>query len=967
MISGEYRMQPVRASITRLLASVVASAACLALAPLHAQLPTPDPLVFGSRYVIAFPEIATNAIDKRFPSPLTDRYFLYIYSVDNGNHVTITPKSGSGRIEVDLQAGHFSTVELTDQGPVAEFDRPSNNTFLVTSARPIVVYCYMATRFGGEAWTPIPVEAWGREYYAAALPGKQLTNTYSSGIEGSPGTGDISPAPSEILVLAAYDGTHVTIAPNGTLRDDPVVKDVVLMAGQAYQVRSFVDTTKAGITAQPDLGGSRVTADKPIAIISGNTRTQVVDSLGGITRNTYKNMLIEWPSPVEQQGDEFVFLPTLDDRAPDSPAQASSPAARSSEFVRIYGTSADTTIGSFWNQSIKKQDTFRVTRQKFKEIRVNRLGQGIAFRTNRPAYAVMHSAGVALYHDTSAYPGQKKGISYNTWSPYMVELVPREQWVSFAPFIAPLYPPSVDHYIDVVADSADIGRVFIEEGSSGQENETPFVFNRGAIPGTDLVWGTQQIFAGTDYYLRGADSTVRFHGHVYGVRTGYEILRFTKYPEYEEGAAISYGYPLSPSRGVVGAGDTLEIYTERIGCYDMHCRLRIANLDPVGLRSIRLRSDSYNTKIRFLDPADSTEILRATAVELDLRPIDTLRAASATLVIMDRTGKYWNVPYDFTPTPATLVPASVLDFGSVRVGERTGRTIVVTNPAKQGNLRVEELTLASGTGAFTVLQTSTILPASIPPGDSMTIVVLCEPSTEGTFVDTLKLRLQCARRSLPMRTDAVRPCIEVPDLDFGLLKPDEPKLLNLQICNRGTGNAMLVDSTGDGVLTWIPHAFTIAPEDLETLKQITIGPGTCAQIGVTFRSADTGTFTTVARLWADTRECRDTSIWSAQVEAPPPVLDAPTTGTASGYALQPNRPNPFAIVTEIVFTIPKRDHVSAEIFDAAGRSVTTLVDDVLERGSHRISWDGSAHPSGIYHLRIASGSWSSSTTMILTR
>lgn len=959
-------MLSVTASVIRILVRLVIFAALCAGLPARAQLSTPDPMVFGSRYIVAFPENAINTTDKRFPSPLTDRYYIYLYSVDGGNHVTITPKGDGDRIEIDLDPGHFKAIEVSDQGPVTEFGKPSTNTFIVTATKPIVLYCYMSTRFGGEAWTPLPVESWGMEYYAPALPGKQLTNIYSSGIEGSPGSGDISPAPSEILVLAAYNGTHVTISPNGTLRDNPVVTDVVLMAGEAYQVRSFVDTVDAGYTAQPDLGGSRVTADKPIAIISGNTRTQVVDSLSGITHNTYKNMLIEWPAPIEQHGQQFVYLPTVDDRAPGSQAQASSPAVRSNEFVRIYGTSADTTIGSFWNPSIMKLDTFRISHGKFKEIRINRLEQGISFRTNKPASAVMHSAGVALYHDTSTYPGQKKGISYNTWSPYMVDLTPREEWASFAPFIAPLYPPSISHYVNVVADSADIGKIFIKEGSPGQGSEEPFIFNRGAIPGTDLVWGTQQIFAGADYYLRGADSNVRFQGYVYGVRTGYEILRFTKYPEYEEGAAISYGYPLAPSRRVVGAGDTLEIYTERIGCYDMHCRLRIANLNPVGLRSLWLRDGSRNTKIRFLDPVDSTAILRATGAEFDLRPIDTLQQASATLVIMDRTGKYWTVPYEFTPTPATLAPESRLEFGEVRVNTQVGRKIVVRNPATVGNLRVEEIDLASDTGPFRIIQTSKILPASLPPGDSMTIVVLCSPGSEGAFVDTLQLRLQCARRSISMRADGVRPCLQIPNLDFGIVKPNEPKSLPLEICNQGTGDATLIDSTRKGVLTWIPRGFTILPEDLETLKDVTIPPGTCIQITVSFQSSDTGTFTTVARLWADTRACRDTSLWSAYVDAPPPVVGAPLTTDASGYILLPNRPNPFATVTEIDVTIPRREHISAEIFDATGRRVATLVDAVIEPGIHRLSWDGSSHPSGIYHLRIASPTWSGSTTMILT-
>lgn len=93
-----------------------------------------------------------------------------------------------------------------------------------------------------------------------------------------------------------------------------------------------------------------------------------------------------------------------------------------------------------------------------------------------------------------------------------------------------------------------------------------------------------------------------------------------------------------------------------------------------------------------------------------------------------------------------------------------------------------------------------------------------------------------------------------------------------------------------------------------------------------------------------------------------------TTGTSvnddsglskSGIAGLLVSPNPLNAETEIVFGLPSRALVRLEIFDALGRSIETLVDEVLSSGYHRFTWrtEGSLLrprvPSGVYFLRIS--------------
>jgi hypothetical protein len=62
----------------------------------------------------------------------------------------------------------------------------------------------------------------------------------------------------------------------------------------------------------------------------------------------------------------------------------------------------------------------------------------------------------------------------------------------------------------------------------------------------------------------------------------------------------------------------------------------------------------------------------------------------------------------------------------------------------------------------------------------------------------------------------------------------------------------------------------------------------------------------------------------------------------------------------IPFGLPTRGHARLVVYDAAGRAVAELVDQVLEPGFHSADWDGRtavgarAHsaPAGVYFYRL---------------
>jgi hypothetical protein len=78
------------------------------------------------------------------------------------------------------------------------------------------------------------------------------------------------------------------------------------------------------------------------------------------------------------------------------------------------------------------------------------------------------------------------------------------------------------------------------------------------------------------------------------------------------------------------------------------------------------------------------------------------------------------------------------------------------------------------------------------------------------------------------------------------------------------------------------------------------------------------------------------------------------------YELGQNFPNPFNATTQIQFSLPKNSQVKLEIFNILGQKVKTLVDEELQAGYKRITWDGTDQEgnrvaSGLYFYRLRAG------------
>jgi len=78
-------------------------------------------------------------------------------------------------------------------------------------------------------------------------------------------------------------------------------------------------------------------------------------------------------------------------------------------------------------------------------------------------------------------------------------------------------------------------------------------------------------------------------------------------------------------------------------------------------------------------------------------------------------------------------------------------------------------------------------------------------------------------------------------------------------------------------------------------------------------------------------------------------------------------PNPFNPATLITYSIPQSGKVSLKVFDLLGRQVALLEEEIKSSGTHQIPFRGDDLASGIYLVRMESGSKTESVKVILLK
>jgi hypothetical protein len=96
------------------------------------------------------------------------------------------------------------------------------------------------------------------------------------------------------------------------------------------------------------------------------------------------------------------------------------------------------------------------------------------------------------------------------------------------------------------------------------------------------------------------------------------------------------------------------------------------------------------------------------------------------------------------------------------------------------------------------------------------------------------------------------------------------------------------------------------------------------------------------------------------------VVDVEVTAPIE-FALHQNYPNPFNPSTTIRFELKLSGQTLLKIYDLLGKEVFRLVDEELEAGAYKVTFDANALSSGIYYYRLETSSFNQVRKMILLK
>ncbi|MDP1676398.1 MAG: T9SS type A sorting domain-containing protein, partial [Bacteroidota bacterium] len=85
------------------------------------------------------------------------------------------------------------------------------------------------------------------------------------------------------------------------------------------------------------------------------------------------------------------------------------------------------------------------------------------------------------------------------------------------------------------------------------------------------------------------------------------------------------------------------------------------------------------------------------------------------------------------------------------------------------------------------------------------------------------------------------------------------------------------------------------------------------------------------------------------------------------FELDQNYPNPFNPSTNIRYSIPSESYVTLNVYDLLGRLVTSLVEGKQSVGTHSVTFNVAALPTGVYIYAMRAGNFTAARKMVLIK
>jgi hypothetical protein len=97
------------------------------------------------------------------------------------------------------------------------------------------------------------------------------------------------------------------------------------------------------------------------------------------------------------------------------------------------------------------------------------------------------------------------------------------------------------------------------------------------------------------------------------------------------------------------------------------------------------------------------------------------------------------------------------------------------------------------------------------------------------------------------------------------------------------------------------------------------------------------------------------------------ALEVEVNSIPARFSIEQNYPNPFNPTTTLRYSLPETSLTSIKIYDAVGKEVAVVVNEMKTAGTHQIEFNAVGLSSGIYYYSIQAGTFSKTKKMILMK
>jgi hypothetical protein len=410
----------------------------------------------GKNFWMAFPQNAKYEFGQSI------KHYVVVTAIEPAE-VTLTAPAmtAAGTVLAEgrkLQKGETYTFELDSSLQCLASERVEDKGIHIGSTGLICVTALSARKASNDSYRIMPVEALGREYMAIGYAPPSVDQSFTT----------------QFNIIATEDNTSIKVnltgsSKGGRKRGESV--EVKLDRGQCYMVQG------QGGRLDPDLTGSTIIADKPVAVLTGHSCAQVPSQF------IYCDVLIEMAAPLSTAGVDFI-APMMQDKR--------------GYALRILATQANTKIAPVHGEGSASLSSPLIL-EAGQHYDVTLATSNWRIRADKPII-------VAQYALSNEADSNKVG------DPFMTLIAPTTAYTSNTRFSTPPLKGSWRHYLSIVCDKEAAESLKVNGNSMPRSMAQPVdgsdhvVFQTGVGSGTQTVTSNGKIAVYSYGFGTGSDN-----------------------------------------------------------------------------------------------------------------------------------------------------------------------------------------------------------------------------------------------------------------------------------------------------------------------------------------------------------------------------------------------------------------------------------------------------------------------------